>query len=146
MTAKPYSWPVRLALAAEALVALAHARLILHRTRPDDILARNRATETVHPRSVTDTTEACEQIAYVIPRLVLRLPWRADCLVQALAAQSMLRRRHVPSTIAVGTAKHPDGRFEAHAWLSCRGEIVLGGDIARFEPLLDSHTAPGETT
>lgn len=138
MTATPYPWPVKLALAAEALVALAHARLILYRTRPEDVLARNEAAQALAARSEAERAEACAHITYVIPRLVLRLPWRADCLVQALAAQTMLQRRNVSSTIVIGTAKHPDGRFEAHAWLCCGDEIVLGGDIARFEPLLES--------
>jgi hypothetical protein len=144
MTARPYPLPVKLALGAEALVALAHARLILHRTSPADVLRRNAETEArAARRSVSDseTAESCARIGFIVPRAALRLPWRADCLVQALAGQAMLLRRGIASTIAVGAAKHPDNSLEAHAWLLCGSEVILGGDISRFEPLLD----PGAT-
>ncbi|MFM7377024.1 MAG: lasso peptide biosynthesis B2 protein [Erythrobacter sp.] len=147
MTAKTYSLPLKLALGAEALVALARARLGLYGTAPADVLRRNtQAAAHAARRSPAVTPEAAAQgrarIAFVIPRVVHRLPWRADCLVQALAGQAMLRRRSIASTIEVGTAKHPDGRFEAHAWLVCDGEVVLGGDISRFEPLLEGGERP----
>jgi hypothetical protein len=146
MTARAYSLPVKLALGAEALAALIHARLILHRTSPEDVLQRNAQAAARAARRRPAVTQAgaaqgCAHIAFVIPRLALRLPWRADCLVQALAGQAMLLRRGIASTIAVGTAKHPDGRFEAHAWLVRGEEVILGGDIARFAPLIDSGSA-----
>lgn len=143
MTTTAYSLPIKLALGAEALAALAHARLILHRTTPEDVLGRNadaalRAAERVPAANEAEAQESRAQVAFVIPRLALRLPWRADCLVQALAGQAMLLRRGVVSTIAVGTGRHPDGRFEAHAWLVCGEQVILGGDVSRFAPLLDS--------
>lgn len=139
MPTRAYSLPIKLALGIEALVTLAHARLVLHRTAPEDVLRRN-AKAAAHAASrwpaVTeeDAAEGGARIAFVIPRLALRLPWRADCLVQALAGQTMLLRRGVASTIAVGTARQSDGSFEAHAWLVCGDAVILGGDIARFAP------------
>lgn len=148
MTAKPYPLPVRLALLSEALVALGHARLILHRTSPVDVLRRNAAAAARTARRVpaapdSEVAESCAQIGFIVPRAALRLPWRADCLVQALAGQAMLLRRGTAGTIAVGAAKHPDGSFEAHAWLLCGSEVILGGDISRFEPLIDPSAGPG---
>lgn len=87
----------KLALAAEALLALAAARFVLHRTKPADVQQRNR------------------EVAWAITSMSRRLPWRADCLVQALAGQRMLIRRLIASEIRIGTTKHDDGRFEAHA-------------------------------
>lgn len=139
---KPYSWPLKATLVIEALVALAYARAILHRTRPDNVLARNRAAQQIVSRKGPDPDQSSAQIAFVVPRLARRLPWRADCLVQALAGQVMLSRRGLASEILVGTAKHPDGTFEAHAWLTCGGLVVLGGDVVRFVPLLDSRDDP----
>jgi hypothetical protein len=148
MTARGYSLPAKLVLGAEALAALAHARLILHRTAPEDVLRRNaaaavRVASSRHTVAQAEAAEGCARIAFVIPRMALRLPWRADCLVQSLAGQAMLRRRGIASTIAVGTARHPDGRFEAHAWLVCENDVILGGDIARFVPLIDSGSGTG---
>jgi Transglutaminase-like superfamily len=150
MTASVYSLPVKLALGAEALLALAHARLILHRTAPEDVLRRNaaaaaRVASGSHAAAQAKTVESRARIAFIIPRMASRLPWRADCLVQALAGQAMLLRREIVSTIAVGTARHPDGRFEAHAWLVCEKDVILGGDIARFAPLIDSQREGGST-
>lgn len=138
MAQERYSWPKKVILASEALAALGHARLILHRTRPQDILARNCAAQRSDRHIGNRAALRCAEVSFIIPRLAQRLPWRADCLVQALAAQGMLMRRGVPSEIAIGTAKHPDGSFEAHAWLVCRGEIILGGDVARFSPLIET--------
>lgn len=146
MEPKPYSWPVKVALASEALIALAYARSILHRTRPEDILARNGAARQHANQITADLGQQCAKIAFIVPRLAQRLPWRADCLVQAIAGQVMLSRRRVTSEIVVGTAKHPDGTFEAHAWLTCAGRVILGGNIARFAPLLDSRDASTEVS
>ena len=128
--------PTKVALAIEALVALAYARLILHRTRPDDILARNRNVQQQSNSGVAQRDAFSPRIASIIPRLASRLPWRADCLVQALAGQIMLSRRRIACEIVVGTATQPESGFEAHAWLTCAGCVILGGDIDRFAPLL----------
>jgi hypothetical protein len=137
-----------LALAAEALVALARARLALPGTSPEDVLQRNAAVArrvALHDPSANGVPaeSGCADVSFIIPRLAFRLPWRADCLVQALAGQQMLLRRGIASEISVGTTKHSDGSFEAHAWLTHEAQIILGGDISRFEPLLDSRTPPG---
>lgn len=142
MTATAYSMPDKLALGIEALAALAHARLILHRTAPEDVLRRN-AAAAAHAAgrgggpAPEAAQESCAHIAFAIPRVARRLPWRADCLVQALAGQAMLRRRGIAGTIAIGTGRHPDGSFAAHAWLVCGDQVILGGDVSRYIPLID---------
>jgi hypothetical protein len=56
-------------------------------------------------------------------------PWRSNCLALALAGATMLRRRQLPGTLALGVIKNPAkvGGLEAHAWLSAGGIIVTGG-------------------
>lgn len=76
-----------------------------------------------------------DRIAFVIPRVAARLPWRADCLVQALAAKRWLGRRGIKSTLTLGVAKDPQSTFEAHAWLTAGDRIVTGGDISGYVPL-----------
>jgi hypothetical protein len=64
-----------------------------------------------------------------------RLPWRSTCLVQALAARSMLRRRHVATLLHFGVALD-EGRIRAHAWLEAGGGCVCGGKAAiGFTPI-----------
>ncbi|MFN3990815.1 MAG: lasso peptide biosynthesis B2 protein [Erythrobacter sp.] len=127
--------------AARALASLAAARAQLYRTTPADILALNasasaRTAAMAGALSPEDCAAHCDKVAFFIPRMAARVPWRADCLVQAMAGQRWLMRQGVASEIVIGTAKLVPGEFEAHAWLVCEGRIVLGGDISRFSPLI----------
>jgi len=75
------------------------------------------------------------RVAWVIPRVAARVPWRADCLVQATAARRWLARHDIATDLWIGTRKDRQG-FEAHAWL-CHGEtVVTGGDVSGFVPLI----------
>ena len=60
-------------------------------------------------------------------RHVSRLVPMATCLTQALAAQTMLARSGVASTLTLGVDPERKARFEAHAWLEMEGRAVLGG-------------------
>lgn len=71
-----------------------------------------------------------ERLAYVIPRVGRRVPWRSDCLVQALAARQRLAAAGIASALHIGTRKDAAGQFEAHAWLTVGDLVVTGWDIA----------------
>jgi hypothetical protein len=69
-------------------------------------------------------------------RAVSRCVPAASCLTQAMAAQFLLARSGYTSRIQIGVSKDDNHRFEAHAWLICDGEILLGGSAAeRYVPL-----------
>ena len=55
-----------------------------------------------------------------------RLPWDSSCLVCALAAQMMLKRRHLPSVLQLGVRAGAGKELCAHAWLKC-GEVNVVG-------------------
>ena len=76
-----------------------------------------------------------ERVAFVIPRIAARLPWQADCLVQALAAKRWLGRCGIPTTLTLGVPKTPQIEFQAHAWLNAGDRIVTGGDVSGYVPL-----------
>ena len=61
----------------------------------------------------------------------------ATCLTQALATQVLLCRRGHPASLRIGVARSEAGEFQAHAWVECQGEVVIGGVQApsRFTPL-----------
>lgn len=62
-------------------------------------------------------------------RVAERLPWQSTCLVRAIAARMMLRRRHLPSVLHFGVV-HIQKELSAHAWVRC-GEInVVGAETA----------------
>ena len=44
-----------------------------------------------------------------------------------MAAQRMLRRRRLTSTLYLGVAKGEETALDAHAWLRCGRTIVIGG-------------------
>jgi hypothetical protein len=129
--------PELIIAALRGLWEIALARRALHRIGPTGVQQRNaEAARGARSRPQAETDRACERVRDVIPRVARRVPWRADCLVQALAGQHWLRSEGIASEIVVGTARNSAGSFEAHAWL-CRGEqVILGGDISRFTPLL----------
>ncbi|MFW5634109.1 MAG: lasso peptide biosynthesis B2 protein [Erythrobacter sp.] len=134
-------------LAARAGFELARARVLLSRIRPGDIMQRNArvaAREAALARTPDDaaTNRLCGEMAFAITRMALRVPWRSDCLVQALAGQNWLARQAVASEIVVGTARGREGTFEAHAWLSRGSTVLLGGNVDRFNPLLGPAAAP----
>ena len=65
-----------------------------------------------------------------------RVPWRAVCYQQGLAAQWMLRRRGIPSVLYYGAAPDEEKGLLVHVWVR-DGEIdVIGGEGAsRFAVL-----------
>ena len=64
-----------------------------------------------------------------------RLPFKPSCLVQSLAAASMLRRRGLAHHLHIGARMDPD--FQAHAWVEASGTIVAGeGDVGSYSVLL----------
>jgi hypothetical protein len=76
----------------------------------------------VHPAS--------SRVAWAIGAAAGRVPWRAGCLEQAIAAKAMLRRRGIASTLYLGVTRDPVG---AHAWLRVGDVNVTGGrDVARY--------------
>jgi hypothetical protein len=70
-----------------------------------------------------------------------RTPFRASCLVQALALVMLLATVRIPARLIVGVSNPDRKDLRAHAWVECGGKIVLGGALAaEFSPL--SCTAP----
>lgn len=120
---------IDVALAATEL-AIARVRLNSRHAQASIAASTGNATE-LDPCQ----TALVERVAFVIPRVAARLPWRADCLVQALAARRWLDRGGVATTLTFGVPRNKPAEFEAHAWLSVGAEIVTGGDISGYVPL-----------
>jgi hypothetical protein len=84
----------------------------------------------------TDENSTASAIRQAILRGAGRLPWHSSCLVRALAAQIMLRRRRLPSVLQLGVRAGAAKELSAHAWLRC-GEIDIVGveSAAEFTPI-----------
>ena len=48
------------------------------------------------------------------------------CLVQALAAHALLIRHGYGPHLTIGVAKDECHQFEAHAWVTCENQVVIG--------------------
>jgi hypothetical protein len=68
------------------------------------------------------------KISVYIRRIGNRLPWECTCLVNALAAKIMLRKRGVPATVYFGMARGEKKELIAHAWVKSGDFLVTGKD------------------
>lgn len=96
-----------------------------------------------HFAKVTDGRETVdEQILVAIRRTLTsashRLPIRAQCYEQALAARAMLARRGVKTKLHFGGGKQ-EGALTAHVWLTAGDQFVVGEEAAGdHSPLFSS--------
>lgn len=133
-------WAVPMTL--EALVRLIRARRAFGRLQAREIPDRNATAAQSESPGMADEVLA-DRVGFVIARLAKRLPWRSDCLIQAIAAQDWLARHHMASEIRIGVERPESGPFAAHAWLVRHERIITGGDIGRYSLLLGN---PGQTS
>jgi hypothetical protein len=78
--------------------------------------------------------EQAKLIGGIVRAVAEYVPWRSDCLPQALAARLMLGRRKIPSTLYLGVMKvseNGETRLKAHAWLRCGTITLTGGKTSR---------------
>jgi len=119
-----------------ASVELALARRLIGARTAGDLLRTTRSAPSGSLGSLSPgQLRLVSRVSFSVPRVAVRVPWRADCLVQALAAQRWLQRKGISTTLHVGVHKKFPAEFEAHAWLMQGDTIVTGGDIKRFTPL-----------
>ena len=82
---------------------------------------------------VRDTAMTVLQIQKAINRASAYTPWHNSCLVEALTAHKMLKKRNIPGILYLGIAKQDRGEIEAHAWTISDDIIVTGGrEVERF--------------
>ena len=125
---------------ARATFELAIARWRLGRHSGRDILQAARGRNPTRSKSCASAGSILDRVAFAVPRVAARVPWRADCLVQALAAQAWLARQGVTSEVHIGVRKDQMSGFEAHAWLRAGDQTVTGGDFSRFVPIVTPDT------
>lgn len=82
-----------------------------------------------------------EEIAWAIRSASRYVPGARNCLVQAFATQAMLTRYGFPAHLRIGVAKDQAGQLKAHAWVECKGKIIIGGvDVSKYTPLGRVHS------
>lgn len=73
-------------------------------------------------------------IGWSIAAVARRVPWRSDCLIQALAADRWLRRLGSSPELVLDVVKDRSGIL-AHARLTCDGIAVVGGSGVGWTPV-----------
>lgn len=117
---------------ARAGFELAVGRLLLGSAQAQALIAASPSPTTKLDGA---ETELVERVAFAIPRVAARVPWRADCMVQALAAEHWLRVHGIATTLTLGVPRDKLTEFEAHAWLTAGDRVVTGGDVRGYVPL-----------
>ena len=123
-----------LALAPRVALELARARILLARLDARMIPRLNASA--AQSGDAMPRSDRIDVVAWLVPRIARRLPWRADCLVQALAGQRCLGASGLASRVVIGAETTSAAGFSAHAWLVCGERVVTGGDVAQYTPLL----------
>jgi Transglutaminase-like superfamily len=122
----------RLVVEAAALMAIVwiglrmHRFLMLRRMLDRFVALTSTHAGVAHPVAIGSVRSAITAVAVRFPA--------ATCLVQALAADAMLRRRRLASELRLGVrlrdladrADAPSVPIEAHAWVECDGGVVIG--------------------
>ena len=79
---------------------------------------------------------AIERISWAVRAASRFIPGASNCLVRALATQSLIGRFGYRSELKIGVRKADDGGLAAHAWLESAGAVVIGEfEIDRYVPL-----------
>jgi hypothetical protein len=124
--------------ALEAAVLIAMASIGLRFTRLLTLRAAvDRLVKWTATRADTPDHAAIESVRRAVARVARRVPV-ATCLVQALAVDVMLRRRHLPSELRFGVRRLASSAspIEAHAWVDCGGATIgVTEDQADFKVL-----------
>jgi hypothetical protein len=126
-----------------AIVYLSRAWLVYRRQPAAMLVARLRQASTRSHKPAAAVPVDAERLAWALSAAARWLPFRADCLIQALAADLWLERRDVArdfhmavSRTGTGTNGDAGGGIAAHAWLEVGGKAVSGGalapDLVRF--------------
>jgi hypothetical protein len=132
--------PPRRRLAIEVLVALVVARVWLV-LRPFKTVAARLGTPltvgefaSVAPSKLDEDQAAqAREVAMMVRWIARFVPFRAVCLQQAVAAKTVLARRHIPSVLHFGVLRQAEGgraRIRAHAWLAAGTVEVTGFEFA----------------
>ena len=113
-------------LVGEALLFLLLARLALH-VVPYRWLTWYLSRPVREPQVTGERRAYIRQgIVWSLLRAARYLPGETVCFPRGIAAQAMLRRRRVGTTLYYGVTSQPDRRWRSHVWVMDGAEGVVG--------------------
>lgn len=124
-----------------AIHELALGRLRLRTITPKQIAFLNGKSRAYPKGNGAGVLEQVERVTLSIRRAAKLVPWRSDCLVQALSAQRWLAAHAIQTKITIQVGRSSDGEFLAHATLNHEGDCILGQSA---HPLSDIYAPTAE--
>lgn len=126
-------------LFCEALAELARAKLLIHGLPFRRLAPSFGRPQAETPAAIAPADRAVAvKISWAVQAAARHVPLGFVCLPQAVAAQRMLRRRGLATTLYLGVAPdraRPES-ITAHAWLRAGDKIVTGeGETATHRQL-----------
>ncbi len=115
-----------------AVAELARARIIVGSVAPARLGILGHGDDGAGEALTPAQARHVDRVAYAVNVMSLRVPWRSDCLIRAVAARRWLAAGGVASRIGVGARHDEQGAFMAHAWLTVGERIVTGGDTTPY--------------
>lgn len=70
------------------------------------------------------------KVSMVVNKTLEITPWESKCLVRAMTAKKMMKKRGYKTTLYLGVGKDEKG-INAHAWLRYGEAYLTGGDGSR---------------
>lgn len=117
-------------LLLEAVLCLAVARLAIVALPFRHVATLAARPIRIHEPMPQARAIAAKRIRWAILTCACRVPWRAMCFEQGLAAQFMLRRKGIPSILYYGAAPDDQEGLSAHVWVRDGDVDIIGGEIA----------------
>ncbi|RLQ96289.1 lasso peptide biosynthesis B2 protein [Falsibacillus albus] len=81
--------------------------------------------ETSHSPNDTDR-KILSKVSNAVEMMSKYTFWESQCLVKAISAMKMLKRRNIESTLYLGMGKDDNGKLAAHAWLRSGPYFITG--------------------
>jgi Transglutaminase-like superfamily len=95
-----------------------------------------RALDVCSQRALPQSPTPLPAIGWAVNAAARRFPAKRTCLVEALAADVMLRRRQYRTALHLGVQKTTNRMrpLDGHAWVECNGVVVVGHleDLAKY--------------
>ena len=90
--------------------------------------------ETSAPEEPMDDFDYVQKVARAVLCVCNHTKWESKCLVRALTAGKLLRKRKIHYTLYLGVCQDETGKMIAHAWLKWGKYTVTGGneDLDKF--------------
>lgn len=78
-----------------------------------------------------------DRIGIAVRTAAGNVPWRSDCFSQSIAGQKLLKHHGYRGTIHLGVERSGKEKLAGHAWLTCNGTMITGGeDAGRYTEML----------